>query len=48
MVEINFSDLPDAFIVTIENLIKKERPEIVILDDEDKQSLDKGKKKFII
>ena len=33
--EIDLVNLPDSLIMTIENLIKKERPEIVFIDDDD-------------
>jgi hypothetical protein len=35
-------NLPDSFITTIENLIKKERPEIVVLDEENQSTFDPG------
>lgn len=42
IIEIDLVNLPDLFITTIENLIKKERPEIVVLDDENRNPPEQG------
>ena len=40
--EIDLVNLPDSLIMTIENLIKKERPEIVFIDDDDDEHFKLG------